>query len=166
MKSKLKRTGLLAVVLTALCLPLAVQAQVVMPSANTMTPMVTGQRVDAGQRVLFRVVNPTGAPVNFTMADLGVNYPVPANSERTFFLDMTNVTDRPQVAYAVTGQGGTPIASGAITNDDYLMGTSSSAVALQGLMNYSTAYSAPIDPEPLYYEQRPVSRPVPVRGYW
>lgn len=161
----------LAGVLGLSLLPMAANAQIVQEVlVGQPAPTVTlpANRVDAGQHILFRVINPGAGVANFTVPELGINHPVAGASERTFFVDMSNVMDR-QIAYGIQGPGGTQLASGTIINEDYLLPEATS-LALARIINYSTAYSAPIDPEPLYRE-RPVALPQPpsrrvIRGFW
>lgn len=163
------KSGLALMSLLGLCMPMA-QAQVVQevivgttPSAAAVT--TTGNRVDAGQDVLFRVINPTARQVNFTIPDLGISYPIPAGTERTFFLNMGNVLQR-QVAYRITDPAGTQLAGGVLVNEDFYTAADATALALANIINYSSAYSAPIDPEPEYIDERPAVYQQPVRGYW
>lgn len=167
-------SGMALALTLGLAMPMAAQAQVVTQQQmvqSTTAPVVTTTsvgRFNAGEHLYFHVVNPTAGPVHFQIREMGINYPVPAYSDRTFFVDTSNVLDR-EIAYAITGPDGTTqLASGVVINEDYLA-PSGTAISLEHIINYSTAYSDPIDPEPDYVE-RPVALPrsngQTIRGYW
>lgn len=128
---------------------------------ETITSSATANPVGAGQDVLFRVINPTSNAVRFALPEVGVNYGVAPASERTFFLDMSNVKDH-RIAYGIQGADGAKLASGTLINKDYWV-PQVSPTALASIINYSTAYSAPIEREP-QYQERPTG--FNVRGYW
>jgi hypothetical protein len=164
----MKKQVLALAAVIALTLPLAAQAQMVQqeimvaqPTGNVVS--IPDNRVDAGQHLLFRVVNPTSQVATFAIPELGISYGVAPNSERTFFVDMANVHDQ-SIAYSVTGPNGQQIAAGNIINEDYF--TTGSTTSLASIINYSTAYNAPADPEPAYYTERPVSTNQSIRGFW
>ncbi len=182
-KRKLLQSGLALAMVVGLCAPLAASAQQtteqIMVGENAATTSIiptATQEVGPGQQVLFRVVNPTTQATTFSIPDVGVSYDVPPLCERTFYVGMDKVQQK-QLAYYVTDASGTQLASGAVENEFYTGGVSE--VALNNIINYSTAYSAPIKPEPQYY-QRPVTyrkRAVKqhkrvvkhhrrIRGYW
>lgn len=172
MKTKLLKSGFALAALISLCIPMAAQAQIVQEVmvGQTVAPTaatVPAVKVDAGDHLFFRVLNPTGGPVAFSVPELGINHAVPGFSERTFFIDTSMLAD-PQIPYVVQGPGGTQLASGVIINEDALI-MSQASTALATILNptYGTAYSAPIDPEPQYME-RPAAAPARqmIRGFW
>lgn len=130
----------------------------------TGAPAVYTSQNDSGSRTVFRVVNPSASPTRFQVASVGINEVVPAASERTFYLDMSGV-QACNVAYSLQCSNGTVVASGNIPNALFTERNACLAVDLSHIINYSTAYSYPIEPEPQYRE-RPVSYKKPVRGYW
>ncbi len=167
---QLFQAGVALAALIGLCAPLTANAQmvqeVIIGQQAPATATTPGVKVDAGTQLFFHVVNPTNGVATFSIPDVGVSQPVPALSDRTFFLDMSNVM-QPSITYSVTGPSGERLAYGTIVNEDYLTGADAQMVALGDIINYSTAYSAPIMPEPNY--ERPASyQPsgAPVRGYW
>lgn len=147
----------------SLALPMAAQAQgiqeIVVAAGARQVP---AQRVNAGDHVLFRVENPGNEVIYFRIPEVGINYPVAPGCKKTFFLDMQTV-DAQRLVYGLTTQSGQQIAGGVLLNEDAML-SDATTVALSNIINYSTAYSAPIQPEPQYRE-RPVARPV-WRGYW
>jgi hypothetical protein len=157
----------------------------VAPNAEVVSPPCTLQ-VDRTDKVLFRVMNPTCAMVNFSIPCIGLQNSVPAGCEKTFFVDAGKINDA-KLAYSIQNCQGCCISSGTVENKFYT--PSDPSVALAKIIDYSkyTSASAPIKPEPRYYEtparfcptkvhQRPVHycprKKVKhhcsqhVRGYW
>jgi len=181
-KSKWLSLGIVLAATIALSVPFAAQAKstvteeiVVGQSASTM-PVCDAH---GNKAVLFRVVNPTSSSVTFAVPSLGIRQDVPAGADKTFYVDMSQVSNAP-VTYDILNADDTNLISGVVNNTD-AYSTNSSMMAYKSLTT-TTAYSEPAaKPEPVYQTEQPVSyqqtqttsqtssettTPKDVRGYW
>jgi len=156
-KSKWLSLGIVLAATIALSAPFAAQAE------STVTErIVIGQSASTiptwdayGKKaVLFNVINPTSSSVTFAVPSLGIRNDVPAGADKTFYVDMSRVSDA-SVAYEILNADDSRLISGILNNTDAL---SDSNMSVYKSMTTTTAYTEPATkPEPLYQTQQPVS---------
>ncbi len=135
-------------------------------TVTTSSPSIPVQRYIQGPYILFHIVNPSGGPVTFNIPDYGVSHVVPGYSERTFYMDRDSVMSE-TVAYNVNDANGSVVASGTL-HEPGVTNIASTSQQLNSIVNYSTAYTTPVDPEPVYNDS-PAQQERPTgytRGYW
>jgi hypothetical protein len=123
LQSKLLRSAMALAALLSLSLPLASYAEVItqdiiLDKTNRMTVAMPQVRLSAGDTLWFHVVNPNDQPLNLAFEGQDINIYIPANSDQTFPVDITKLSNLDQgIRYSVYDFSGTRLAAGAVSSE-------------------------------------------------
>lgn len=141
--------------------------EVVIGTADGVSPMVLPKIQVGSANTSILVVNPTPKPATFSSPNLGINAMVPANSERVIQIDRAqtaNLTPGQEVAYYINDSDGNQLASSSFLNNASIASSinTNTTVAEESTTTTTSATST----EPSRPAAKPMQKRATVRGYW